>query len=402
VADKNGNISLFCFSPMKILIVHTYYQQKGGEDAIFQQECNLLSETEEVKGIHFHNKGGWKGALMFLVSIWNIGIVSKIKKEIKEFKPDVIHIHNWHFAIGPQVIRMIGKSDIPLVLTLHNFRLLCPSGTLLHNGKLVTESVKAKFPWNAIRSKVYRNSVIQTFWLAFIVWLHRKIGTWKLVTRFIVNTNFSKSLHEDSTLNLQSDRFVVNPNFLYPPVKKDIEREKHFLFVGRLAEEKGITILLTAFEKSGYQLHIAGDGPLKQLVEENCRKNFNIQYLGRLDKEEVLESLQNCTALVFPSIWFEGMPMTIIESFAVGTPVIASNLGAMASMIKNGYNGLHFEAGNVNDLLQQLHFWSALPEEEKQQYYLNSVKDYEETYSPRKIRDGLLTIYQSAIREKTH
>src|SRR5882757_8276534 len=153
---------------MKVLMIHTYYLQSGGEDTIFEEEHKLMCQTEEVRVLSFRNKSGIRGLFQFALSIWNVFAAGKIKKAIKEYQPDVIHLHNFHFAIGPIAIRVAKKAAIPIVLTVHNYRLLCPSATLLHDGSLFTDSIHADFPWKAVRKKVYRNSFFQTFWLAFV------------------------------------------------------------------------------------------------------------------------------------------------------------------------------------------------------------------------------------------
>src|SRR5450432_3476944 len=158
---------------MKVLLIHTYYQQRGGEDAIFEQEYALLLQSEDVETLSFRNRTGPGALLQFLGSVWNIRAAWKIKRAIARSRPDVIHIHNWHFAVGPLAIRVAHKARIPVILTINNYRLLCPSATLLHDGKLFTDSLKDAFPWKAVTRRVYRNSFFLTFWLAFIIWFHK-------------------------------------------------------------------------------------------------------------------------------------------------------------------------------------------------------------------------------------
>lgn len=336
---------------MKILIIHSKYQLRGGEDAVVEQEAALLRQEHLVEILYFQNQSGWKGALQFLASIWNIKTATKVKNKIQEFQPDVVHIHNWHFALGPLVFRVINKLGIPIVHTVHNYRLLCPSGILLHQGQLFTDSLRQSFPWSAIKKKVYRSSLSQTFWLAFVVWFHKKISTWKKIDSYLCLTPFSVTLFQESNFGISEEHFSVKPNFTSASeVKQFIEKEHHFLFVGRLSEEKGIEMLLNAFKDLPFLLKIAGDGPFKNTVVAVAKEFPSISYLGNLSSNEVNEELLKTQALVFPSIWYEGMPMTLLEALSKSTPIIASNLGAMTSMITNGYNGFHFEAGNVNSL----------------------------------------------------
>jgi glycosyltransferase involved in cell wall biosynthesis len=380
---------------LRVLIIHNRYQKMGGEDTVFEQESELLSLTEEVKTLTFHNLPRWKGALQFFFSIWNIFSVAKIKKAIREFNPQVIHVHNWHYAIGPLIVRTANKKEIPLVLTVHNYRLLCPSGILLYKNSLFLDSIHTSFPWKAVRKKVYRGSLIQTFWLAFIIWFHKKIGTWKLIDRIILQTEMAKDIFISSSLGTTESQFCVKPNFIKDPEPKMRERKDFFLYIGRLSEEKGIDVLLEAFRNIEKELYIGGDGPLKKKVIDTCAKNHKMHYLGMLDKHAVKEIMSQCSALVFPSLWYEGMPLTLIEAFAVGTPVIASNIGAMSSMIKGGYNGIHFAAGDSADLFEKIVYWENLSKNDKQQFSRNARSCFEEIYTPEKNKEQILSIYDS-------
>lgn len=383
---------------MKILLIHNKYQHQGGEDTVVQQEADLLRENYIVETLFFQNQKGIKGALQFLCSIWNVFAAQTLRKKIKSFQPDLIHVHNWHFASGPILFRVAKKMEVPVVHTLHNYRLLCPSAILLHNNMLFTESLHQNFPWKAVQKKVYRNSSFQTFWLAFIVWFHKKIGTWKYIEKYICLTQFTIDLFQQSKMGLDESKFTVKPNFIENPSElTEIAREDHFLFIGRLSEEKGIQTLLDAFKDSNYQLRIAGDGPVKDQVIDALKKIKNIQYLGSLSRKEVKSELQRTQALIFPSIWFEGMPMTIIESFGCGTPVIASNLGAMKSMIQENKNGLFFKPGDSKDLLLKIDQFVALTKKEKKAMQENAHNTFKQNYSVDKQMEYFKDIYQGVI-----
>jgi glycosyltransferase involved in cell wall biosynthesis len=382
---------------MKVLFLHTYYLQRGGEDAVFEQDINVMKQALQTRYIRFQNKKGLRGALQFFLSIWNIWAGRKLAKELQEHKPDLIHLHNLHFAIGPIAIRIAKKAGIPVVLTLHNFRLLNPSGILTPGSNLQAE-INSSFPWKAVYNKVYRNSLLQTFWLAFIIWFHKKIGTWQLVDKFHVHTSFSKSIFIKAIPEIGQNKYFVTPNFVYPAETKPIQKEKHFLFVGRLSQEKGITVLLDSFNNPGYKLSIAGDGPLTETVKMYCKNNKNVHYLGRLKKEEVLKEMARCTALIFPSTWYEGMPVTILEAFSLGVPVIASDVGAMSVMVNHGHNGLLFEMGNPDALVNQLRYWESLNVNEKNIFSQNAKKEFEEKYTPMKYKKQMLEVYSNVLQ----
>jgi len=382
---------------LKILIIHNYYQLRGGEDAVFEQEFELLKQNNEVEALIFYNKGGLQGAFQFLLSCWNIFASIRLKKCIDNFQPDIIHLHNWHFASGPIIIRTANKLGIPLVFTLHNYRLLCPSSTLLNNGSLFTDSLNASFPWSAVEKKVYRDSYLQTFWLAFIVYFHKKIGTWEMVTKYITLNNFAKELFIHSSLKISAHQFITKPNFVAYPAIQSLVSENYFLFVGRLSEEKGIRILINAFQNSTYKLKIAGEGPLRNFIIQSCQSNKNIEYLGSLNKSEIQLVMQKCTALIFPSIWYEPFGLVIIEAFSFGVPVISSNIGAPIELIQDGINGLHFKVGSSLILFEKLNFWQNLSKIDKAKFRENATATYTKLYTPEINRAQLQNIYQNVI-----
>ncbi len=384
---------------MKILLLHTRYRMKGGEDTEFEQERDLLKENHEVQTLVMQNNPGLSGLLQFVFSVWNIFAAAKVKKIIRDFKPNLVHMHNLHFAMGYLVIRVCRNRNIPVVITLQNYRLLCPSASFQYKGRMFLDSLKTAFPWKAIRLRVYRASFLLTFWLAFVIWINKKAGTWKKVTLFITLTDFAKELFLNPFLGLSESQIVVKPNFI-KKIGDDIHaRGEHFLFVGRLTEEKGLPVVLDAVRESGIKIHFAGNGPFAEEIIKMGETNKNITLLGNLGKEEVLQAMRSCSALIFSSTWYEGMPLTIIEAFSTSTPVIASNIGAMSIMIQDGYNGIHFESGNSHSLADKLNLWSSeITAVSKQQFYKNALNTYQMYYTPERNRLLLEKIYEKAIK----
>lgn len=383
---------------MRILIIHTRYRQKGGEDTAVSLQYGLIKKDLVCEKLIYHNDRSILSSIQFIFSIWNISASTRLKKVIKAFNPDLVHLHNWHFASGPIMIRTLKKMHIPIVVTLHNYRLVCPSGILFNKDEIFCESVKSSFPWIAIYNKAYRNSYSQTFWLAFINWFHRKIGTWKMVDQYIVLTQFAKNVFLSSTLGLSADKFTLNPNFIFP-IKATKGERNGAIFVGRLTTEKGLEIVLQGFLLIDITLDIYGEGPLSGLVQEYCMKRKNISYLGVLDNKQVLKKMSAASVLIFPSLWYEGMPMTIIEAFSAGTPVIANNLGAMSTMITHGYNGLHYD-GTVDGLAAALKNWNELTDRERNRFSENALKTYHNNYTPERNYEILIEIYKNAIESK--
>ena len=204
-----------------------------------------------------------------------------------------------------------------------------------------------------------------------------------------------KEIFMSSKLQLKDENLVVKPNFCSPPTLSGKPRSNHFVYIGRLSADKGVNVLLNAFSTSPYQLVIAGDGPLKEKVISYTERFPNITYKGLLDKVAVTEILQEGTAMIFPSIWHEGMPLTIIEGLACGTPVIASDLGVMKHMITHDHDGLLVEPNNAKALREAVNRWAALDVCEKETFSGNARSTYELHYTPAKNVEQLLAVYRS-------
>lgn len=223
--------------------------------------------------------------------------------------------------------------------------------------------------------------------------IHTLIGTWRnKVGVYIALTDFAKKKFATSARAIPADRLLVKPNFIFDPGRGDVVRKDFFLFVGRLTEEKGINTLLRATTRANFRLVIIGEGPLSNTIIEHARENPNIAYLGYQDKLSVMSHMKSCRALVFPSEWYEGFPLTILEALSTGTVIIASRLGGMAEIIKDGVNGLHFEAGNDSDLATKI------MEVDKAPAYLKSIStkarsSYLEHYTPEDNYISLMRIY---------
>lgn len=386
---------------MKILLIHTYYQIRGGEDQVFEQEKQLLERDHEVRCVSFRNASGIKGLWQFIQLRDNHDSDKIVENNILTFRPDIVHIHNLHFAGGWGILRIVKEHRIPMVMTLHNYRLLCPSGTLFYDHQVYLDSLSASFPWDAVRKKVYKNSMLLTFWLARTLSHLREKKLLNLVDRYIVLTEFAKDLFSEANLGIDQHKFEVKPNFV-DSAEGDVatHRGEHFLFVGRLSAEKGVGVVLEAFAGSPYSIRIAGTGDLTAQVEEYQRKYpRNFRYLGVLDPAEILEEMRTTSALVFPSLWYEGLPMTVVEAFSVGTPIIASRIGALSTLIHDGFNGLHFHVGDAEDLLRKVQQWRCMGEAEQGALRQNAFRSYLDQHTPERNRRMLINIYNQAVAE---
>lgn len=385
---------------MKILIVHNKYQQQGGEDGVFEAETDLLlSHGHSVQQLVFDNRRIETGLDRFLSGLrifYNPASARKTQECIRAFKPDVIHVHNFVPLASPAVFFVAKRNKIPVVATLHNYRLICPSATLFYDHRIYEKSVHSIFPVDAILKGVYRNSKFQTAGLVAMNAFHNLAGTWrKKIDKFIVLTEFARNKFEDSSLRVDADQFAVKPNFVADPGLGEDRRDDYFLFVGRLSDEKGIDTLLEASRLGEFRLTIIGDGPLRNKVEEAAGENTNIEYLGFQKKAVIFNLLKRCKALIFPSVWYEGFGLTIIEAFATGTPVIGSRIGVVPEIITDNFDGLLFTPGDARDLILKIDLMKNPIF--AGQMFGNSRKTYLSRFTPEKNYTILLEIYRQAL-----
>jgi len=386
---------------VKILFIHNQYQVRGGEDSVLENEIKLLQNNgHEVKLYSVSNhsiRSIFDKIKVFINVNYSNEQKARISNFIKEYKPDIVHVHNFFPQITPSVFYACSENNIPVVNTLHNFRLICPSALLMHNNKIYENSLKSN-AYSTIFDKVYKNSYLGTFAVARMIEYHKKHKTWnKKVDKFIALTNFAKSKFVE--FGLPESKIYVKPNFLNTKysLESNVQKRQGALFVGRLSEEKGLNTLLNAWDKISINLKIIGGGPLEELVKKN--RNKNIQYLGFLDQERICQEMRKASFLIFPSIWYEGFPMVIIESFANGLPIISSDIGSMSEIIKNNYNGLHFKAGDSNDLIDKIKL--LISDENKcNQMSNNAYDDFKEHYTDQTNYELLIKLYKNIINDK--
>lgn len=384
---------------MRILIIHNQYQHLGGEDFVLKQEMDALKRNHEVELYQVTNQKGLQGYKQYLLYPFNWIQSKKVKNKITDFAPDLIHLHNMHYGLGPFFIQTVKKLKIPMVMTLHNFRLLCPSATLFSQGNLYLNSLNSAFPWDAVQKKVLENSFLKTFWTAFTYWIHRKIGTFKSIDKFIVLSEFSKSIFARSNFEVSQNKFVVKPNFAISTEPTQPITDHSFVYVGRLSEEKGIIPLLHAWKSTTHKLKIFGTGPLENEVRVIVQNSPNISYFGFQDKPTLNKHMAGALAVIVPSICYESMPLAVIESFALGTPVIASQIGILTEMVVPLYTGLLFDPHNHSNLVKTLAKWEALPPEKLNEIKSNCRKEFLNHYSQDIIIDKLINIYQDVIND---
>ena len=388
---------------MKILFVHNLYQQAGGEDMVVAAEVELMrNHGHDVQLWNADNKNlppGLSGKIKTaLNTVYSNDSLLIARDKLRKFKPDIVHVHNFFPQISPAIYDACLELGIPVVQTLHNFRLICPGALLLREGKICELCIKGS-PYQAAKYGCYRHSKAGSLVVAHMVAQHRQRGTWRSkVNRFIALTDFAK--HKFIEAGFPADKIAVKSNFLHE-LKQNRPISEHpqpgfALFVGRISEEKGIRTLLQAWTAmtGNVELKIAGSGPLDALLPGNN----NVIVLGRQNPSQIRQLMQQATFLIFPSEWYEGFPMVLLEAFAQGLPVLASRLGSMTNIIQDHENGLLYSPGNAEDLILKAN-WLLQNPQQTQRLGENARHSFLTKYSAEQNYKELLTIYADAKQQ---
>ncbi len=390
---------------MRILLVHNTYQYRGGEDVVFEQEKRLLqSAGHEVLEYVRHNHEIEQYSVvrklsMFGRTVWASDSRQQFQQLLEAKRPDIVHVHNTFPLISPSIYWACRKQQVPVVQTLHNYRLFCAGANFFRDGKVCEDCVTGSF-WQGVVHGCYRDSRPQTATVALMLSVHHAGKTWtRMVDRYIVLTAFARDRFVNA--GLPAEKISIKPNCVDPdPAKGNGNADGTYaLYVGRVSQEKGVPTLLQAWRQvpKGIPLRVIGDGPARaQLESEAGAADLSVTFLGHQPREQVIAAMQGARFVVFSSELYENLPLTIIESFACGVPVIASRLGAMQEIITDGLTGLLFSPGNAEDLARVVtRAW-------KQPDYMRSLGhrariEYETKYTAAANYQQLMDIYHEVI-----
>lgn len=400
----------------RILIVHNEYQYAGGEDTVVNQDARLLSEhghsvffyirkNEELKYISIIKK-----LLLPLITIFSLRSYREIRELIHKESIDIVHVHNTLPLISYSCYFAAKKEKVKLIQTIHNFRLVCPNAMFYREGNICEDCLK-KGLFQGVVHGCYRGSKVQTMVVALMLKIHRMLGTFQKPDAYIALTEFNKEKISDV---VPKEKIYVKPNYLQllldmPEIDNDNEEDIYFVYVARLEKVKGIFVLLEAMnkwekerekedknqKKLPCRLFLLGTGP-----DENAVKNYidsnhmnTVVCCGFTEHERVLKLIRGARAVIYPSLWYEGFPMTIVESFACSTPIIASDTPNLSEKIKDGENGLLFKTGNAADLYEKLDVFLSMPQEDIEKMRKQARKTYETYFTEEIIYRKMLEIY---------
>ena len=386
-------------SKENVLLVHNFYQIGGGEHTVFENEKALLTQhghkvTTYTRDNTELNRSLLKKALMPLTTVFSLRSYIEVKKIIRREDIDIVHCHNTFPLISPSVYYAAWRSKVPVVQTIHNFRFLCPCGVFFRDGHVCEDCTSRGFSC-ALRNKCYRDSVIQTLVVTNMLLFHRAFGTYKKLN-YIFLTEFNKQKFKQLLKNGTGKQFIKS-NFEDIPAAGSSDADRSgYVFIGRLDRYKGIRFILDIWKQEDKKdLYIFGDGEYKDDVLAAEKEQPNIHYLGFKPKDEVLEYLRNAEALIFASKGYEGFPMTLIEAFACGTPVICSDIGNQADIVRSNNAGALYELNNEESFTEAKEAVS----ERFNEFSSNALNAYNNLYCAEANYQQLKEIYETLLRQ---
>lgn len=332
--------------PLRILVAHNRYRQSGGEDAVFHAEVALLrAHGHRVEELFLDNREITTAQLPVLAAraVWSRPSFHLLSRTLRGGGFDVAHFHNTFPLLSPSVYSAAHRAGVAVVQTLHNYRLACPAATLLRDGRPCEDCLGRAVAWPAVLHGCYRGRAVTSV-VAGMLAVHRAAGTWaREVDAYIALTEFGRRVLVRA--GLPEDRVLVKPNCLSADPGEGPHDGGYALFVGRIDASKGIEPLVAAWRELGGRipLRVAGAGPDQHLLRDLPP---GVEWLGPQERGGVLELMRHASALVVPSVWYEGFPVTIAEAFATGLPVLGSRIGAIEAIVDDGVTGALFEPGS--------------------------------------------------------
>ncbi len=379
---------------MKILVAHNAYHYRGGEDTLVEAELALL--TRQGHEVVLYRRDNVELARISPLraardAIWSPRTVAELHQLSRHFKPDLIHAHNIFPLISPSLYDAARKHRIPVVQTLHNFRLLCPQAMLVRDGRVCTDCV-GRWPWRAVLHRCYRGSFAQTAVTAGMLAVHRLRGSWNEgVSRYIVLNRSCRDLFIAG--GLPAEKLRIKPNFVEASDVPEWGHRIGGVFIGRLSPEKGLTTLAQALQSMpGKSIDVYGTGPLQALVE----RTPGLRYRGFLDNAPLRQRMLRAAYLVMPSTGMESFGLAAIEAFACGVPVIASRQGGLQELITDRQNGLLVTPGDPGALAEAIAYADAHPQDMRRMG-MDAYQTWRAHYTPERNYEMLMHIYDEAL-----
>jgi glycosyltransferase involved in cell wall biosynthesis len=392
--------------PLRVLVVHNRYRSAlpSGEDGVVDQELALLADaghdvssferrSDDIAGMPVLQR-----AMVPLRVPWNAAVRTELTDRLRREGPDVVHVHNTFPLISPAVVTACRDAGVPLVATLHNYMLACAPGSLFRDGRICTDCVGAS-PWPGVRHGCYRQSSLATVPMVANLLVNRR-RWWSGVTRFFCISTAQRDILRQAGLPQQ--RVIVKHNFVPDPGRLRTGPGEHLLYVGRLSDEKGIPLLMSAWERLaatggvGVPLVVAGAGPLQDTVARWAEDRADVHYLGRRSRSECSGLMRRAVAVVTPSNWLEAFGLVVVEAMAVGVPPVVAGHGGLTELVQDGVTGLVHRPGDEASLVEALRRIARETDRNREMGHA-ARRRYERDFTPAVGLARLVDGYQEAI-----
>lgn len=391
----------------KVLLVHNFYRSAaiGGEDNVFRQERELLERAGIEVVVYTRSNDDVDENDQYEVvrtaasMSWSRRSQREVAALIERERPQLAHFHNTFPLVTPSAYAACHWQGVPVVQTLHNYRLVCSAATFFREGR-ICESCRPGHPWDGVRHRCYRQTSAGSAAVAWMLWSNWRRGTYtRFVDQYIALTRFAAD--KFAALGLPADRICVKPNFVADSGGIGPGGGGYAVFAGRLSDEKGIDVMLEGWQQlRDVPLVVVGDGPLRAAAESKARAlDLPVRFLGVRPRRETLEIIGRAAVQVVPSECYEGFPLVIVEALARGTPLAVSRLGGLIDIIQPGATGLHFAPSNpaaMADAVRRL--WSDADLRER--IRVAGRREYEKHYTPERNLEQMLEIYAGVLRNR--
>ena len=341
---------------LSIILAHNYYSERGGEDIVFERETELLRSRGHRVAVFTCSSPSpapWKQLAVAAAGagLYNLKAAHQFRQLLERFRPDLVHVHNTFPLLSPSILSVCRRMEVPVVATLHNYRLLCPAATLYRKGHICQACRRSSGRWQSVARGCYRNSRVWSAAACLIMNVHDRLRMWQRSVRlFVVPSNFTRD--QFLAAGWPSRQICTKPHFVLQDPGPGLGQGRFCLFVGRLAPEKGVRTLLRAWKETRcpWSLKIAGDGPLTNQIASAAHGDPRIQWLGAQTGRQVMDLLGRAEVLIVPSECLETFGLVVIEAFARAVPVIASGAGALSELVRDGETGVVVSPGDSSAL----------------------------------------------------
>jgi glycosyltransferase involved in cell wall biosynthesis len=388
-------------SKLRVVLVHNLYRQAGGEDMVFLTESRLLAaHGHHVRVVTFDNRDldSTQPIRLGAMTVWNNEAYRQLREVFRQERPHIVHFHNTFPIVSPAGYYAARAEGAAVVQTLHNFRLICANALFYRDGHVCEDCMGVSVPWPSVVHGCYRGSRAASTAAAAMLSVHRMAGTWRnLVNRYIALSDFARRKFVEG--GIPAARLVVKSNFVARDPGVGTHDGGFALFVGRLSPEKGLDVLLAACARMrrALPLKIVGTGPLEHA---SCSRADMVEWLGALPEERVLALMQRASFLVLPSQVYENFPVTLVEAFATGLPVVATGHGSISEIVSDGVTGRHVRQGDPNDLAEKLE-WAVEHPDVLADMGARARGEFETKYTAERNYQQLLEVYRVAGGEGT-